>query len=66
MYQTLGMRLERRIRTLEARLISDPVILHFADGSTRQICGRGDFLLTSLADTCQGADLSPCGILGAE
>ena len=33
------MRLEERIRALEARFISDPVILYFADGSTREICG---------------------------
>jgi hypothetical protein len=34
-------------------------LLYFADGGTRQICARGDFLLKLLADTCRGADLSP-------
>lgn len=52
------MRLEKRIRALEARYIWKPVILYFADGSTRQLCGRSDFLLTLLADACR-AGLSP-------
>jgi len=52
------MRLEKRIRALEARYMSDPLILYFADGSTRQLCGRSDFLATLLADACR-ADLSP-------
>lgn len=53
------MKLERRVRALEARLITDPVILHFADGSTREIHGRGDFLLNLFCGACGGADLSP-------
>jgi len=53
------MRLEKRIRVLEARFISDPVILVFADGSTREICGRADFLLSLCCDACFGGDLSP-------
>jgi hypothetical protein len=53
------MKFERRIRALEARLIADPVILHFADGSTREICGRGDYLLTLFVGASRGADLIP-------
>jgi hypothetical protein len=36
---------ERRIHALEARLSSDPVILHFADGSTQELRGPQYFLL---------------------
>ncbi len=53
------MRLERRVRALEARLITDPLVLYFADGSTREIHGRGDFLLNLFQGACGGADLSP-------
>jgi hypothetical protein len=52
------MKFEKRIRALEARMNPDPVILHFADGSTREICGRGDFLLSLLHGAC-GGDLNP-------
>ena len=34
------MRVEERIRALEARFISDPVILYFADGSTREFAAQ--------------------------
>jgi len=40
-------------------MYSDPVILHFADGSTREICGRADYLLRLFCDACHGGDLSP-------
>jgi hypothetical protein len=53
------MRLEKRIRALESRLITDPVVLYFADGSTRELRGCGDFLLSLLVGACGGADLSP-------
>jgi hypothetical protein len=53
------MRLEKRIRALEARMLADPVILYFADGSTREIRGHGHFLLGLFNDACGGADLSP-------
>jgi len=53
------MTLEKRIRALEARLVSDPVILHFADGSAKEIRGQGDFLLDLFAGACSGAELSP-------
>jgi len=53
------MSLERRIRALEVRLITDPVILYFADGSTREIHGRGDFVLGLFCGALGGADLAP-------
>jgi len=53
------VRVEKRVRALEARYIKDPVVLYFADGSTTEICGHGDFLLRLLADTCSGGELNP-------
>jgi hypothetical protein len=53
------MRLEKRIRALESKMLSDPVILYFPDGTTRQICGRGDYLLRLFCVACGGGDLSP-------
>lgn len=53
------MRLEKRIRALEARMLADPVILYFVDGSTREICGRADHLLKLFCTACYGGDLSP-------
>ena len=53
------MRLEKRIRALEARLITDAVVLYFAGGSTRELRGRGDFLLRLFHGACGGVDLSP-------
>jgi hypothetical protein len=53
------VRLEQRIRALEARLITDPVILYFDDGSTRELRGHGDFLLRLFQGACGGGDLSP-------
>jgi hypothetical protein len=53
------MRLEKRIRALEATMLSDPVILCFADGSTREICGRADYLLKLFCTACYGGNLSP-------
>lgn len=40
-------------------MLADPVILYFADGSTREICGRSDYLLRLLCAACGGEDLSP-------
>ena len=40
-------------------MLADPVILYFADGSTREICGRADYLLRLFCDACYGGDLSP-------
>jgi hypothetical protein len=53
------MRFEKRIRALEVRLVSDPVILHFLDGSTKEIRGHGDFVRDLLAKAFGGAELSP-------
>jgi len=53
------MRLEQRIRALEARFHADPVILYFADGSTKEICGRADYLLRLFCAACYGGELSP-------
>jgi hypothetical protein len=53
------MRLERRIRALEARMIGNPVVLRFADGSMREIRGRGGFLLSLFQGAIGGTDLSP-------
>jgi hypothetical protein len=53
------MKYEKRIRALESRMLADPVILYFADGSTREICGRADYLLSLFCDACYGGDLSP-------
>ena len=39
------MRLEGRIRKLEKRMTPSPLILHFPDGSTREIRGRKYSLL---------------------
>jgi hypothetical protein len=52
------MRIEKRIRALEARMITEPIILHFADGTTRELCCRGTYLLSLMRDVCRGADLS--------
>src|ERR1700690_1523511 len=53
------MSIERRIRALEARLLSDPVVLIFGDGSSRELHGRGDFLLRLFCGASGGADLTP-------
>jgi hypothetical protein len=53
------MNFERRIRALETRMITDPVILHFADGSTRELRGPGDFLLRLFPGVFGKANLSP-------
>lgn len=51
------MKLEKRVKALEARLLADSVLLHFADGSTRLIMGRRYFLLDLFAR--ESVDLSP-------
>jgi hypothetical protein len=48
---------ERRIHALEARLSSDLVVLHFADGSTRELRGPRYFLL-DLIGAVGRADIS--------
>lgn len=53
------MRLEKRIRALEAKMFSDPVLLFFPDGSKREIHGRRNFLLDLFVGACGGADITP-------
>ena len=56
--------IEKRIRALEARYTSEPVILYFADGSIRRVWGRCDFLFTLLVDVCRAnADSEQAAIL---
>jgi hypothetical protein len=52
------MRFEKRIQKLEAGMLSAPLILHFADGSTELLTGRRYFLLDLLSGAC-GGNLSP-------
>jgi hypothetical protein len=40
-------------------MIGNPVVLRFADGSTREIRGRSGFLLTLFQGAIGGANLSP-------
>ncbi|MGD1092675.1 MAG: hypothetical protein ABSB35_11890 [Bryobacteraceae bacterium] len=53
------MRLAARLRKLETRVSSEPIVLHFADGSTKEIRGPGDYLLDLFAGATGGTDLSP-------
>ena len=53
------MRVEERIRALESRMVMNPVVLYFSDGSTRNISGPGDFLLSLLLGALAGVNLSP-------
>jgi hypothetical protein len=53
------MNFERRLRALEARIITDPVILLFADGSTRELRGPGDILLRLFPGVFGRGNLSP-------
>jgi hypothetical protein len=55
----ISMKFEKRIRALEACMITDPVILHFADGNITEIRGQGDFLRDLFAKACSRAELSP-------
>lgn len=52
------MTLKRRIEKLEKELRSDPILLHFADGSTRVLRGRRDSLL-KLLGAVMNENLSP-------
>lgn len=53
------MKLEKRLRALERRMLSDPVVLFFEDGTTRELSGPKGFLLHLFCDTCRGAGLTP-------
>jgi hypothetical protein len=52
------MKIKKRIRALETRMTSGPVILHFGDGSTTEICGPRGFLL-KLFPGIDSGDLDP-------
>jgi hypothetical protein len=52
------MRFEKRIQALEAKTLSDLVILPFADGSTESLTGRQYFLL-DLFSGADGGNLNP-------
>jgi len=54
-----NMKIERRLRALEAKLITHPVVLYFADGGTRELNGPGDFLLRLFRGVFGRAKLSP-------
>lgn len=47
------MSLDRRIRALEAKMLSEPVILFFEDGSTKEIPGRPELLLQLFLAACR-------------
>ena len=47
------MSLDKRIRALEAKMSSQPVILFFEDGSTKEIPGRPEFLLQLFLAACR-------------
>jgi hypothetical protein len=48
------MKIDRRIRALEARFASDRVVIYLADGSARELLGRTGFLLDLFCDACRG------------
>jgi len=52
------VKLEKRLRALERRMLSDPVVLFFADGTTQELHGTKDFLLRLSSDLCRGVNLS--------
>jgi len=52
------MKFAKRLRALEARLITEPVVLYFADGSKRELHGPGDFVVRLFRGVF-GADLTP-------
>jgi hypothetical protein len=51
------MKLEKRIRLLEAKLSMGQVVLRLADGTTRELHGPSDFLVRLLRGVCGRADL---------
>ena len=40
-------------------MLAEPVFLYFADGSTREICGRADYLLHLFCAATGGGELNP-------
>jgi hypothetical protein len=53
------MKVEKRLRVLENRLLSDPVTLYLADGTMQKLYGPKDFILNLVADAWRGTDLGP-------
>jgi len=52
------MKFEKRLRALEAQMISVPVVLFFVDGTEQAISGERNFLVRLLGGVCRGGDLS--------
>jgi hypothetical protein len=48
------MRIEKRIQTLESKMLSGQVILHFDDGTARTLIGPRYFLLDLFVGACGG------------
>jgi hypothetical protein len=53
------MRIERRLKALERKMKSEPVLLVFEDGSRQEIHGPKHFLLDLLIATGQPSELTP-------
>jgi len=53
------MNLEQRLRKLENSLLTEPMILYFADGSTRKLPGSGEDLLHLYSGILEGEDKNP-------
>ena len=52
------MRFEKRIKVLELRLFTDPVILYLPNGGEQRLSGHGDFILRLMRGAFEN-DLSP-------
>jgi hypothetical protein len=51
--------LDKRLRALEARMVSDALTLYFADGSAREICWPGNSLMSLYIAACRGTEITP-------
>jgi hypothetical protein len=49
------MRFEKRIHALETAMLSNPVVLHFADGTIKILTGRRYFLVDLFARRSSGS-----------
>lgn len=56
----LNIKLEKRLRELENKLLANRVTLYFGDGSTRQILGDTDYLIDLLI-SASGGGQRDCG-----
>jgi hypothetical protein len=52
------MKLENRLRALEAQFHADLTILHLPDGSVREICSSADYIRDLFAGALSGAELT--------